>query len=214
MLTMLDRSASEPLRAVAPSTLPERLRVETRDLHEKIERNRWFSRLTAPDLTLGDYRAITARLFGHHAQAEAALIARASLLPASLDLTKRLKRTALLAADLLALGLSQAAIDALPRHAPFALDRPEDAWGLLYVLEGSTLGGQLIARHVGSVLGLDPASGASALVPHGTETGVLWRAFRERLTEAGLAGEACGDALVAAARAAFTELDDWVAAAG
>lgn len=211
MLTTLDR-APTPAPATHGPTIPERLRTETRDLHEKIERNPWFSRLMAPDLDRDQFRAIAARLYGHHAPAEAALLAGAALLPRQLALAQRMRRTRLLEADLRAMGLSDEAIASLPRHAAPSIERPEDAWGLLYVLEGSTLGGQLIARHVAALLGIDASSGASALVPHGAETGALWRGFREALTEAGRSGEACGDRVVAAARTAFAGLDDWVAA--
>ena len=88
--------------------------------------------------------------------------------------------------------------------------------GALYVLEGSTLGGRFIARHVESVLGLAPGAGDSYFQGHGEATGSLWRevtaeiaAVPEELspvvTEAARRSfRAFGDALVAGELASIT----------
>jgi len=204
--------ATLPPRHDAPPPLSARLRMETRDLHDRIEANPRFCRLMAPDLSLAEYHALIVALFGHHAGAEAAL-AGAPGLPAVLGLSRRLTRTAALTADLRALGLTEAAIARLPRCAAYLIDSPEAAWGALYVLEGSTLGGQLIARHLAATLGLGPETGAAGLVPHGAQTGALWRQFRELMDEAAAMGEIDTDAVIAAARHAFATLDEWVAQA-
>ncbi|WP_203076555.1 biliverdin-producing heme oxygenase [Falsiroseomonas ponticola] len=193
-----------------PLTL--RLRQETRDLHDRIEANARFARLMAPDLTIAEYRLLVARLHGHHAPLEAALDAMAHRLPACLSLHRRLNRRAALMADLRALGFPPAEIAALPRCEPHAVRSVEQALGALYVLEGSTLGGQLIARHLHATLGIDATSGAAHVVPHGAETGTLWRDFRLALDEGAAAAQFDPDAVVAAARRAFDALDRWVAA--
>ncbi len=201
-----------PRQDMPRAALSARLRAETRDMHDRIEANPRFSRLMAPDLSLKEYRTLIIGLFGHHAGAEAAL-ALAPGLPEALKLPCRLTRTAALAADLRALGMSEAAITALPRCAAYRLDSAEAAWGALYVLEGSTLGGQLIARHLATILGLGPDRGAAGLVPHGARTGALWREFRELMDDGAAMGEIDADSVIAAARHAFVTLDDWVARA-
>ena len=49
--------------------------------------------------------------------------------------------------------------------------------GAMYVMEGSTLGGQLSARHLEKTLGLAAGNGYSYFQGHGAETGRLWREF-------------------------------------
>jgi heme oxygenase len=53
--------------------------------------------------------------------------------------------------------------------------------GCLYVLEGSTLGGQIIARELENRLGLTPATGAAFFRGAGRETAAHWRAFSDAL---------------------------------
>lgn len=190
-----------------------RLRHATHDQHAQIEANPRFARLMAPDLTRDEYRVLLARLFGHHAPAEAALGAAAQLLPAALGLPRRLRRTGLLAADLVALGMAAPRIAGLPRCQDHAIRSAAEAWGLLYVLEGATLGGQVIARHLALTLGLGPQDGAGALVPHGAETGALWRGFKQALDEAAEDPDFDSEATIEAARRAFGTLDAWVAGA-
>ncbi|WP_205082726.1 biliverdin-producing heme oxygenase [Paracraurococcus ruber] len=202
-----------PAAIAAPLPLSARLRAETQDLHDRIETNPRFARLMAPDLGLAEYRGLVAALLGHHAAAEAAVALAGGLLPRALDLDRRLTRSRLLAEDLRALGLAEDAIAALPRCPGYSLRSAEAAWGTLYVLEGSALGGQLIARHLAAVLGLSPAHGCAGMVPHGGETGLLWRGFKQLLDDAARADALDPAAVVAAARHAFDTLDRWVAAA-
>lgn len=199
-----------PLTAAPPLTL--RLRHETRAEHERIEANPRFSRLMAPDLTMAEYRLLVARLHGHHAPLEAALEAMAHRLPACLALHRRLNRRAALADDLVALGFTPADIAALPRCEALAIRSVEQALGALYVLEGSTLGGQLIARHLRATLGIGAADGAAHVVPYGPETGTLWRDFRLALDAGADAAQFDPDTVIAAARRAFDRLDRWMAA--
>jgi heme oxygenase (biliverdin-IX-beta and delta-forming) len=55
--------------------------------------------------------------------------------------------------------------------------------GSMYVMEGSTLGGQYIARQVEDVLGLTPGEGDAYFRGYGEETGAMWNAFRQVLSE-------------------------------
>ncbi|WP_446745699.1 biliverdin-producing heme oxygenase [Silvibacterium acidisoli] len=53
--------------------------------------------------------------------------------------------------------------------------------GSMYVMEGSTLGGQMIARHVESHLHLSNGDGYSYFLGHGANTGRMWKEFIEIL---------------------------------
>lgn len=106
--------------------------------------------------------------------------------------------------DLRALGLRP-----LPpaRAALATLDLPDAAaaFGTLYVLEGSALGGQVIARRLTSTLGLDGGHGAAYFAGWGSDTGGMWREFRERL-ETQLDGDAGRHSAGRAARQTFDAL--------
>jgi heme oxygenase len=54
------------------------------------------------------------------------------------------------------------------------------AWGSLYVIEGSALGGQVITRAL-AAHGLHPEAGAAYFHGWGDATGAMWREFRQLL---------------------------------
>lgn len=54
--------------------------------------------------------------------------------------------------------------------------------GAFYVIEGSTLGGRLIARHLEPVLHLAPGEGDAYFRGHGDATGLLWREVTDAIT--------------------------------
>lgn len=183
--------------------LHARLRAATAPEHAGLERDLdWRARVA----TLPGYRDLLARLHGFHAAYEPA-IGLALADEAFLGGRRRLAR---LDADLRHLGLAEPAIAALPRPEPIRLAGPAAATGALYVLEGSTLGGQVIGRHIGSVHGLTE-EGLAYYRAHGPATGTMWAAFRARLTlfEDDAAGEA---ALIEAAIATFAAMRAWLGA--
>ncbi|TGD92877.1 biliverdin-producing heme oxygenase [Methylobacterium nonmethylotrophicum] len=186
------------------SDILERLRAETREAHEAIERDlAWETRVA----TLDGYRALLARFRGFHAVLEPAL---AGMLDDEAFFGPR-RRLGYLDADLRHLGLDAAEIRALPRpDAVLPRSRPE-AFGALYVLEGSTLGGQVIAKHIGRQLGLTAETGCRYYAAHGRETGAMWKAFRHRLADEAESGDA--DALVAFAARTFDAMRHWLCAA-
>lgn len=78
------------------------------------------------------------------------------------------------------------------------------AWGSLYVIEGSALGGQSITRALAPA-GFAPGKGSSYFNGWGEDTPGMWREFRAEL-RAELAAPACVAAACAAACATFDAL--------
>lgn len=72
--------------------------------------------------------------------------------------------------------------------------------GALYVMEGSTLGGRFIARHVEAALGLEPGRGNAYFRGHGEATGALWR---ETTALIAAVPEEYSDRVIAAAKRTF-----------
>jgi heme oxygenase (biliverdin-IX-beta and delta-forming) len=112
--------------------------------------------------------------------------------------------------DLRTLGVSDAEISSvsLCSDAHSLTANEARALGSFYVLEGSTLGGQLIARHLSSAHWL-PAEGLSYFSPYGSRTGEMWRSFRRWLEVQ--AQQHAADDIVAGARATFIVLQKWLA---
>ncbi|MBC7548517.1 MAG: biliverdin-producing heme oxygenase, partial [Polaromonas sp.] len=89
------------------------------------------------------------------------------------------------------------------------LATPLKLFGCLYVLEGATLGGQIITRHLHASLGLTPQSGGSFFSGYGPHTGSRWKEFCAHLTA--FAAQLDSDAeIVDSANATFDSLDRWL----
>lgn len=111
--------------------------------------------------------------------------------PAGMDFEPR-RKTVLLEEDLRVLDVSCAARDDAPRHLdPADLDF---AIGCLYVLEGATLGGQVISRHLAK-LGIGPGNGGRFFHGYGTRTGAMWKSFQASATGYCLTGNQIEQAL-------------------
>ncbi len=184
-----------------PEPLHTRLRTATAEAHEALERDLdWQERVA----TLPGYRALLARLRGFHAAYEPAIAL--GLSDEAFFAPRR--RLAALDADLAALGLDSSTRAALPAPPAPRLEGEGAAFGALYVLEGSTLGGLVIGRHVGGLHGAGvPLAYYSG---RGREAGPLWRAFRARLDGLGAGQE---QAAFAAGVATFEAMRGWLTTA-
>ncbi len=88
----------------------------------------------------------------------------------------------------------------LPAESPALL-------GSMYVLEGSTLGGQFIAAHVEKVLHLNRGEGDAFFVGYGEQTGPMWKRFKSVLADI---PEADAETAVAAAKKTFLDFGSWM----
>ncbi|MGY1814638.1 biliverdin-producing heme oxygenase [Blastococcus sp. SYSU D00820] len=180
------------------------LRSATAAEHQRVEDTLG---LMDPEITRDRLVDVLGGMHAFWRAAEDGLDAWARRCPADaavLDWARR-RRSALFAADLQALGAG--ADDGARPELP-EVPTTDDALGRLYVLEGSTLGGTFIDRHLAALPHLAPGTRLGAFSPYGPETGAMWHAFRRVTREHVAAG---GDAgrVVAAARETFTVLADW-----
>ena len=182
------------------------LRAGTAAEHESVERT---LDLLDPRLDRSRLTGVLTRMHGFWRAAETGLDDWAARFPSDARAVtwSARRRAGLFAADLDALGASPAPAE--PELPP--VDDTDDALGRLYVLEGSTLGGTFIDRHLD---GLPALSGVRlrAFTPYGAETGAMWAAFR-RVTRERVAAGGDADAMVDSARETFQALADWCRAA-
>jgi heme oxygenase (biliverdin-IX-beta and delta-forming) len=183
-----------------------RLRAETRMLHATTERH------LAPAERLQDvhgYVRLLRTLYPLYASVEARLPSFAAFLALDppLDVVAR-RRAHLLLADLRALG-----VDPDPRGDMRAAAAPgighfAHALGALYVIEGSRLGGRLLARQVAANIGGSTLGALSFLRSAGSDVGPLWTEYCAALR--GYARHAdvrSRDAVIAGALETFGQFD-------
>jgi heme oxygenase len=183
-----------------------RLRAETRALHEQIE---GVVPILQAGADAGTYRWYLQKLLGFHRPLEPALFATPGLASLGILRAEREKRP-WLERDLRALGLSAAELEALPDCRPLpVLHGLPGALGCAYVLEGATLGAQVILRELLPRLPEVLKRASSYLRCYGAHTAARWRCFTRAL-EHGVPDEAAREALVTSARDTFECLQRWL----
>jgi len=214
------------------SSLRERLKIQTMMAHDKIEQNPILSQLISPGLSLVNYVKILKRYLGFFRPLELSLSQEASLMQLIPDFHDR-RRTQALVADLHALGMSESEILGIPdcadvpELAPSFLEimpisksclRQARFLGINYVLEGSTLGGSMMAKR----LSVHPfLSGAclNFLSGHREQTGAFWQRFiwvlgdvdeRNRTTLPQVEFVQWQSAATMAAEETFSKMDLWM----
>jgi heme oxygenase len=181
-----------------------RLKNETRFWHDEVERE---LDLMDPQLSLESYQRVLKKFFGFYAPVEALTAAVCRDLPEALE---QREKTPKLRADLAFFGIHAEGLPRCLRLPQFS--SVADALGGCYVMEGATLGGQYISRHVRATLGIDAASGGSFFQGYGTETGRMWKSFEELLHR--YADDDQAESTVAAAKATFEAFAVWLREAG
>jgi heme oxygenase (biliverdin-IX-beta and delta-forming) len=125
------------------SALHSELRAATKTPHHLLDHHPVLAALVRADLRIDQYGHALAALHGVHQAAEAWIFRFLQRHPCPFDFATRSKLPAL-EADLAALGRAPIPlVDTL--NVPFAMG---SFIGILYTLEGSTLGGQFIARQL------------------------------------------------------------------
>ncbi|AIB38456.1 MULTISPECIES: biliverdin-producing heme oxygenase [Pseudomonas] len=188
----------------APSLL-EALRTGTALLHVALEKRLPFF---SEGLDADWYQRLLQAYYGFYRPLESALY-ESGLIPDGYDAVLRVK-TPTLVCDLAALGLDDQAVSTLPRCLELPiLDTPAACLGALYVLEGATLGGQVLRREMTQRLNVNAHNGGAFLNIYGVETGRRWKDFLDYLGDQPLDAPARQSA-VNAARSTFSCFEQWL----
>ena len=178
-----------------------RLRSETRPHHEALELQAFNRALTTGTLTNAATTHFLAKMHGFLVPYEMALQEHAAEFSPAWEISERL-RAHLIPEDFEQNGVV-ADLPLCPAMPP--LRTRLQLLGTMYVMEGSTLGGQVITRQLAQA----GISLRAYFTGYGALTGPRWKAFCQLLTEAAPAGPD-QDEIVASARLTFQRLDQWI----
>jgi len=183
-----------------------KLREQTAEQHQRLEAKLdILTRLSSPQ----GYKSLLKQFYGFYRPLEIHL--GSVMCPSgSLSNYPARRKTPLLEKDLLFLDLSERDLAELPQCQKLpTVESEAQAFGCLYVLEGATLGGQIISKYVADKLGYERERGATFFKSYGAEVRAMWCGFGQALREYATAHDA-DDEVVAAAVDTFDKFDQWL----
>lgn len=117
------------------------------------------------------------------------------------------RKTDAIAHDLIQLGSAKPAF-AYDAGLP-VINNELQAFGALYVIEGSTLGGKIISRMIQQHLNINDGAGLSFFNGYGEQTPQMWETFKESLNHK-VKTNADETAVIAAANETFSKFKLWI----
>jgi len=161
--------------------------------------------LSSDSVSSQDYRRALAGLYGYYRPAEEWLFRQSPCLAQEIGI--RRKYPALIQ-DLSALGLAAEGL-ALCHDVPELVSPPAQL-GMLYVLEGATLGGQVIRKRLWRSFGEQTPEITHFHGFHGDGAGPWWRSFQQALSDRLDAEPSLTSEAVEAALVTFASLEAWL----
>lgn len=159
---LVPRPLDESSCMTVDGALLDHLRIGTRNEHRRLDHHELLRPLLLPTLSRPQYLAVLRGFYGFYELLEPRLqSALLSVTGFSMAGYRYIPRLPLLRADLLALSAPAflRSPDPLRRLSLPALIAPEQIFGTLYVLEGSTQGGKVIGAKAGAALRLQSRRG-------------------------------------------------------
>jgi len=173
----------------------------------RLHRHPAFAQLAEGTIGLVGYKSLLARLYGFHAPLEHALVQASNSLGIEAEMGRR-RRVHRLRNDLRALQMTEARIEALPRIVALPpLTTCGRLLGALYVREGSTLGGRVLARKLDGLLGSDGLDGRRFLAGGPGEQS-QWQDLCSLIEDVAADGNL--DEMIAAAVETFNAFEVWL----
>jgi heme oxygenase (biliverdin-IX-beta and delta-forming) len=181
--------------------LSEELKESTRAVHAALEK-KLIGHIRRVK-TRNDYAHLLCLLFGYYHSLEQSLHQHLDTESIE-DLDKR-RKSELLLSDLQALSFTNrpALCDDIPPIHSVA-----EAMGAMYVLEGSTLGGAIIANMIEKQIPADSAVHFSFFRCYGDQRMPMWQSFKTHLEK--IDSDAEKKAVLASAHLTFTKFHNWI----
>lgn len=180
------------------------LKNRTVALHTELDHHPILRELISPKLSLIQYTRALVAFYGYYVAVEQE-VAKHDWNKLHIHFEER-RKTPFLEVD-----LRHFAID--PSEVPRCSNLPEikslhQLLGVFYVMEGSTLGGRMIAKFVKRSLGFDETSGARFFAGYQENTDNRWREARETLTAFAKSSQEQEDVILSAS-ATFRTMKLW-----
>jgi heme oxygenase (biliverdin-IX-beta and delta-forming) len=185
------------------------LRTETASVHRRLERTRCFVRLFEPDYSIQEYQDLIAKFYGFFSALEPLIFGNLNQAHQAIlgDRTK----TALLAKDLVLMGLTETQDIVIPRCKKLPqLTSFARQMGALYVLEGSTLGGRVISKRLKEHFGEIIFEKLNYYQCYGDDLMVNWKSFQEFMAKQFDGNELEIQESINASIDTFTCLEHWL----
>lgn len=191
----------------APIDIRLYLRQHTHADHVRLDHHPLLSGITKPGYSLATYGLLLAAYFHFYRAIEAGIEDFLGTHDLGFDYAPR-RKLPWITADLQQLGVDPLAPGYRPRQPleAFPIRNRGQLLGTLYTIEGSTLGGQVISRHMATNLALTASHGARFFNAYGEQTPVYWNEFQTFAAGIGTDNEVREQAGLAA-QATFTGLE-------
>ncbi|PQP81210.1 biliverdin-producing heme oxygenase [Paenibacillus sp. PCH8] len=191
------------------TNIMERLKSETAHYHRQVEQNPYAKAIMNQTVTLEEYRTYLEKFYGFLKPLEDQAVQQPFWESTGLDIEIRGK-AGLLEKDLHNLGATQEEIDQLPRCEELPdISTPARLFGYLYVIEGSTNGGQIMTKRLSQFLPIEADRGLEYFNAYGSETRTRWSEFMVLLQQSITSSED-HDPMVHSASETFRLLDQWI----
>ncbi|WET03090.1 biliverdin-producing heme oxygenase [Flavobacterium sp. YJ01] len=175
------------------------LKTQTSDSHKKLEELPVSMSIMSPDMKIEDYTYYLSLMHDVHNDTEGLIFPFFSDL---IDDLEQRRKKHLIENDLLFLNSNKTNNEKVFQtegiSTPFAL-------GILYVVEGSTLGGRFILKNVSKLPELSVENGVSYFNGYGDKTGSFWKSFLNFLAEYEQEHN-CGEEIIEGAIFAFDNI--------
>ncbi|SFU16081.1 heme oxygenase [Algoriphagus locisalis] len=163
--------------AVSTSSFPQRLKEATARLHQELEDLQIPQSILKPGVTREDYLKYMDLMHDVIREVETTVF---PLLSSEIEDLEKRHKTKLIELDFMQLGYAKPCCTPVFKNLAMNISTAF-ALGVLYVIEGSSLGGRVIYKHIHKQLGYDKDSGAAYFSGYGEETGLLWKNFMTTL---------------------------------
>ena len=153
----------------------EKLRTATTPSHTNLEALPVSVSIMNPNVSNAEYGLYLSLMHDVITDVEENIFPIAKAAVANLDVHPKAQ---FIEADLVTLGLSrQTATKPLSSKLDLTNVTPAFALGVMYVIEGSSLGGRVILKNINGALGHDADNGATYFAGYGGQTGSHWKTF-------------------------------------
>jgi heme oxygenase len=189
-------------------SIGKKLKEFTAVHHDNIEQNALTKAIVDGSITQEAYTHLLSKFYGFYSVCEPSLEQSALWQQFGFDIVAR-RKTPMLVQDLQFLQINPAQLP-LCNNLPI-LQTDAQRMGFLYVMEGSTLGGQFLSRALAKKFGFTAERGAAYFNSYGTENlGYMWKQFQVLLNDFARNHPEAEQELLQTASLTFQKLDTWL----